>query len=408
MALSKEQFTNALKRLVLSRMRILMKHSFYGLLLMHTKFKVEEECETAYTDGDYIVFGYYFLEELSDEELDFVMMHEILHIVLRHCNRFGKKDDNLFNIACDIVVNSNILKSNNFDRKSITINKYGESIHKTPNGDEGFHYTAEEVFLLLEEKKEKYKNQNKAENSFDDHSKWTLLSDENEGDKADDENQKWLNRVLAAKAAVEKQLEGKGTTAGSIPASIERLYKELTESKVDWRTLLQNFIQEEVNDYSFTPPDKRFSEFDFFLPDFNDTDAKVSDILFMVDTSGSVTDEMLNQAISEIKGAIDQYNGKLSGYLGFFDTKVTDPKPFDSVDEMKKIAPIGGGGTSFHVIFNYVNDKMIENKPKCIVILTDGYAEFPSKDIIDIPVLWLINNNEVTPPWGTVARIKWE
>ena len=51
---SKEQFTNALKRLVLSRMRILMKHSFYGLLLMHTKFKVEEECETAYTDGDYV------------------------------------------------------------------------------------------------------------------------------------------------------------------------------------------------------------------------------------------------------------------------------------------------------------------------------------------------------------------
>ena len=256
-------------------------------------------------------------------------------------------------------------------------------------------------------KKEEHKNKNKADNSFDDHSKWTLLSDENEGDKADDENQKWLNRILAAKAAVEKQLEGKGTTAGAIPASIERLYKELTESRVDWRTLLQNFIQEEVNDYSFTPPDKRFSEFDFFLPDFNDTDVRVSDILFMVDTSGSVTDEMLNQAISEIKGAIDQYNGKLSGYLGFFDTKVTDPKPFDSVDEMKKIAPIGGGGTSFHVIFNYINDKMIENKPKCIVILTDGYAEFPSNDIIDIPVLWLINNNEVTPPWGTVARINW-
>ena len=179
---------------------------------MHTKLKVEEECETAYTDGESIVFGYHFLKELSDEELDFIMMHEILHIVLRHCSRYGDKDDDLFNIACDIVVNSNILKSNNFDRKSITTNKYGESIHKTPNGDEGFHYTAEEVFLLLEEKKEKYKNKNKAENSFDDHSKWTLLSDENEGDKADDENQKWLNRVLAAKAAVEKQLEGKGTT----------------------------------------------------------------------------------------------------------------------------------------------------------------------------------------------------
>ena len=49
----------------------------------------------------------------------------------------------------------------------------------------------------------------------------------------------------------------------------------------------------------------------------------------------------------------------------------------------------------------------MEEKPASIVILTDGAADFPPEKITnDIPVLWLINNNCVTPPWGKVARVK--
>ena len=49
----------------------------------------------------------------------------------------------------------------------------------------------------------------------------------------------------------------------------------------------------------------------------------------------------------------------------------------------------------------------MEDLPVSIVILTDGYAPFPEvSETMDIPVLWIINNEEVTPPWGRVARIK--
>ena len=42
-----------------------------------------------------------------------------------------------------------------------------------------------------------------------------------------------------------------------------------------------------------------------------------------------------------------------------------------------------------------------------IIILTDGYAPFPKEHLaMGIPVLWLLNNEEVKPPWGKVARIK--
>ena len=48
----------------------------------------------------------------------------------------------------------------------------------------------------------------------------------------------------------------------------------------------------------------------------------------------------------------------------------------------------------------------MEKPPASIIIMTDGFAPFPKESLAqDIPVLWLLNNETVTPPWGRVARI---
>ena len=50
---------------------------------------------------------------------------------------------------------------------------------------------------------------------------------------------------------------------------------------------------------------------------------------------------------------------------------------------------------------------MKDNLPASIIVLTDGYAEFPDESCaMDIPVLWLLNNEDITLPWGKVARIE--
>lgn len=149
MFMSEEKKKEYMKRLLLSRMRILCNNGFYGLLLMHMIYSIDENCETAATDGHRIFFGPKFLDELSDSELDFIMMHEILHVVLQHCIRRGDRDNEQFNIACDIVVNSNILWSENMNLKSITLKKYGESMHLAPDGKEGYEYTAEQIYGML-------------------------------------------------------------------------------------------------------------------------------------------------------------------------------------------------------------------------------------------------------------------
>lgn len=434
MVLSNELVKEYSKRLLLSRMRVLINNGFYGLLLMHMTLSLDETCKTAATDGKRIYFGTEFLKQLSDSEIDFIMMHEILHVALDHISRGKDLDQHLFNIACDIVINSNILYSNNMDLSKITLKEYGVAMHLAPNGDEGYKYTAEEVYQMLikdadkQDKKSAKSNDNKSSNSnnkannnsssgnnskqnntssstneniIDDHSRWS------DAEISDFDKESWIKKVADAACAI--SIQNASNNRGIVPLFAERLLKELKNPQTNWLTILNDFIQEEICDYSFSPPDYRYDDSPFYLPSFNDTENVISNVLFMIDTSASMSDKMVHQAYSEIKGAIDQFNGKLIGYLGFFDAQVVEPIKFTSEDEFKLIKAYGGGGTSFKVIFEYVKEFMSDDLPTCIIILTDGYAPFPNiEDTCNIPVLWIINNDKVTPPWGKLSRIKIE
>lgn len=425
MALSEGKVRDYIKRLLIARMRILCNHGFYGLLLMHMIYAIDENAETAYTDGERIAFGPDFLDDLSNEELDFVLMHEILHVVLQHCLRTRKDDPIRYNVAADIVVNSNIMLENGGKHSSITLSKYGESMHIAPGGKEGHLYTAEEVYEMLpptnkrrnsgqsgkpdrtsksgktdelDQTDESDQNGNSNQGSWDDHSHWGKFEEDSIL------RDKWIKHFADTCETI--SIRDSSKACGSLPLFAKRLMKELMGPQTDWRSILNEFIQEEINDYSFSPPDRRFQDSPFFLPDFNEKDDKVENILFMIDTSGSMSDCEITAAFSEIKGAIDQFNGKLQGWLGFFDAEVIKPKPFSNFEEFYVIRPEGGGGTSFHVIFEYVNQHMQDDPPISIIILTDGYAPFPEEEHAKgIPVLWLLNNKNIEPPWGKVARI---
>ena len=404
MQLSEDKQREYVGRLLKSRMRILLKNGFYGLLLMHMQFALDPGCKTAATDGRRIYFGPAFLDKLTDSELDFILMHEILHVVLQHCMRTGERDNFMFNVACDIVVNSNIMKSNNGDVKSITLHEFGESMHTAPDGKEGSEYSAEEVYALLKVKYRAPGNdfleaelKSSGKGTWDDHSHWGEVDDPSLSDV-------WRKRLLDAGEAI--SIRDPSNKRGLIPVCASRLIDELRNPQTDWRTILNEFVKEEITDYSFNPPDRRFDESPFFLPDYNEKEDRAEDILFMIDTSGSMSDDMLTTCFSEVRGAIDQFGGKLKGWLGFFDAAIVEPVPFESVEEFSVIKPKGGGGTNFDIIFKYVRDCMSGQLPAFIIILTDGYAPFPKEGAaMGIPVLWLIVGDDVTPPWGKVARV---
>ena len=400
MNISMEKAKELANRLLHSRMRILQEHGFFGLLLMHMVFNIDEGLKTAATDGERIFFNPSFLEGLSDVELDFIMMHEILHIVLGHIFRYENRDPERFNIACDIVVDSNIMLERGMTKPFIITN-FGPAMYIAPNGKKGYLYTAEQVYDMLPPQRNKRKK-SKSAGRFDVHERWKDTNDANK-DRAFIRDE-WLLRVRNAAMAIEIQNRSKHSGNGELMAS--RILKELRRSKINWREILINFIQDEICDYSFLPPDRRFDGGDFFLPDFNEKDEKVKNIWFAVDTSGSISNKDLAAAYNEIVSAIEQFNGHLEGTVSFFEGHITDPAPFSTVEDFMAIKPKGGGGTDFSVIFRYMNKNMKDELPSYIVIITDGYDDFPDeKEANGVPVLWLINNKVAQPPWGKVARM---
>lgn len=398
-------------KLMEAQTRLLSMDEF-GILLMYLDFVIDKKCESICTDGESIFVNPDFIDSLNEQELDYVLMHEILHIVLGHGVLLKEKNDKLFERACDILVNSILLRYFKGQEEKISLHGLVRA-HKAPNGIEGRLYTEEEIYEMLKnnliqhtyrlldfglfsQASQNIKNNYKP---WDNHS---LLKNMKENKYL---IECWEKRISEAFEIVEN--EGTNKEAGLKPILKDILIKKFDKPQTDWKSILNDFIQEDINDYSFSPPDRRYDNGDLFLPDYNQKDDTVENILFMIDTSGSMDEKAITAAYSEIKGAIDQFDGKLKGWLGFFDAAVVEPKPFENEDEFKIVKPKGGGGTSFHVIFEYVKDKMMSKLPSSIIIFTDGYASFPEEsDAMGVPVLWLIDNEDKTPPWGKVARFK--
>ena len=129
------------------------------------------------------------------------------------------------------------------------------------------------------------------------------------------------------------------------------------------------------------------------------------DIWVCIDTSGSVTEEELTCTMAEILDAMRQAG--LKGSISFFDSNITEPEPFESENDLKDLTAQGGGGTSFHIIFRYLKEKLYPNLPRAILIFTDGCARFPDeKEAFNVPVLWLIcKGGNADVPWGQVIQL---
>ena len=375
-------------RLTALRADLLNRYPFFGRLLLHLQFGYAA-CGTAYTDMRKVVFDPEFAACLSDEELRFVLLHELLHCVLHHCTRGRSLHHELYNIACDIVVNSIILEI--LCLPSFRVDGE-EAMHLAPNGREGREYAAEQVYEMLL-RGERLPLSGGAGGSFrDTHEPWADIDPA----QADDA---WEQHIRSA-----ARQAGSGS---GIPYGMRRYLREVEHCPTaNWRMLLQDFIRHDRSDFVFAYPDHRYQG-DVILPSFRENvyGERVDQLWFFVDTSGSISDEALSEAFLQIRQAMEQLDA-LSGQLAFFDSELSDFFPISSVEELYRLQPVGGGGTSFGPIFRALEGISPEELPVAIVILTDGCAAFPQEEAArGIPVLWVITDEGPEPPWGTVVRI---
>lgn len=405
MVLSNNSISKCIRRILLSRIRLLADKPFHGMLLMYLRVFLSEDGDEDKNvwvqDGNRLCFEPFFLIEARDRELDEAIvaaLEEFVEKVIKNEVESTEEDDESDDESGVKFANAVDGEDDDSDdgegkdEESVKKSKVGKRKNKSGKNSNDINQGNPD------------KIKKSAESGTDVSSK-----DNQSDDKCKDNSiekyirEKWLYRIKKSYETSQKMNKGHG----DCPALADRYFKELQKPQIDWRTILDEFIQEEVVDYSFMPPDYRMEDSDFFLPGFNDKDITLKNILFMIDASGSMSDEEITAAYSEIKGAMDQFDGKLEGLLGFFDAEVFEPVPFVDESELLNIRPHGGGGTRFDIIFDYVRENMSEQLPSSIVILTDGDAVYPEEKVtMDIPVLWVINNEYNDPPWGKVARIK--
>ena len=366
-------------RIIKARIEMLMSAPFFGNLATRLLLKdATEWCPTAATDGKYFYYNKHFISALSDQELVFLVGHEVLHCVYDHMDteRRGDRLPILWNIANDYVINADLIDAG-----------VGEEI-KIVQICHDWKYRgkiSEEVYDELFDEMEK--NGQIVETTLDMHIDREEGDDagsgegsegNTEGDGEGGKGNKGPEKYTAEEKEQIKQefqnavmQSAKAAGAGNLPSGVKRLLDHLLNPQLDWRELLAMQIQSVVkSDYTWMNPSRKGLNEGFYLPGL-DRETTI-DIAIALDMSGSIQDVMARDFLSEVKGIMDQYTD-FKIHLFCFDTEVHNPKVFTETDmgDFLEYELGGGGGTEFDCCFDFMKEQGIQ--PKKFVMFTDGY-----------------------------------
>ncbi len=383
-------------KLTTARVGLLLKAPFFGNMATRMKLiDASDWCPTAATNGRDFFYNKKFVEKLSVKKLEFLFGHEICHAVFDHFGRLGSRDRNLANIAQDFAVNQ-ILVDERIGDKITEVKICYDAKYR------GMAW--EEIYEDLYAKAEKIPMEDLLKqlgDVLDEH-----LKEEGEGQGEGDKDGKGRPRLSKEDAQKirdeikEAMIQSAAAAgAGKTPAGIQRMIKDLTEPKMNWREIIRQQIQSIVrNDYSFQRPNRKSQHTGAVLPGMiPDT---TIDVAIAIDMSGSIGMEDATVFLSEVKGIMDQYED-FNIQLWCFDTDVYNHVKIghDNSDELLSYEPQGGGGTSFEVNWEFMRDNDIQ--PKKFIMFTDGYpcGGWGEEDYCD--TLFIVKGNEqAEAPFG--------
>jgi len=407
----KEMREDVEDRIIVARVGLLLRHPFFGN--MATRLKIvcgDAWCPTAAVDGRNLYFNTQFFNALSNREIEFVIAHEILHCVFDHLMRREDRDALIYNIAADYIVN-NILVRDRIGEKPKIIDCYQDFKYE--------NWTSEEVYDEIKEKYDEEELKQLGE-LLDEHVDWGKDPGE-EGEEGpganangDGGNSKGQGRPTYSDEELRKIRDeikenmisaAQSAGAGNVPGGVERMLKELTDPKMNWREILRQQIQSTIrDDYTFSRPSRKGWHTGAILPGMNFQET--IDLCISIDMSGSIGNEQATDFLSEVKGIMDEYRD-YNIKLWCFDTNVYNEADFsaDGGDTLEDYEVTGGGGTDFMVNWQYMKDNDIV--PKKFLMFTDGYAwdSWGDEDYCD--TVFIIHSNRdknLQAPFGVTAH----
>jgi predicted metal-dependent peptidase len=391
---------DARERLITARIGLLLKHAFFGNLATRLQLiNADDWLTTAATDGLKLYYNSRFIMMLKPKEVEFLVAHEVMHVVYDHIGRRIDRDPEIWNIANDYTVNADLKK-----------HKVGEFITTVPCLYEKKYegWTSEDIYDDLMKNVQYINIDDLLDQMLDDH----LDGEGDDGEDGDgNEDRKGKGRPKMSESEREAMRQevkqailnaAQQAEAGSMPAGVERLIKQMTDPVMPWRELIQTNLTSAIkSDYTWMRPSRRSWHMDAIMPGMNP--GEEIDVDIYIDMSGSISNKQGMQFLSEVAGMMDAFDG-YNLRVTCFDTKCYNTQEFSS-ENMERIEEYelhGGGGTDFDCIFDDL--KEAGRVPNRLIVFTDGYPFGSWGDADYCDTTWVIHGDpNPNPPFGVYA-----
>ena len=359
-----------------ARAQLLLKQPFFGTLCLRLTPIETEDIPTAGTDGKRLLYNPKFFLNMTDQQRVGLLAHEVMHVVFMHMARLNERDHYLWNVAGDYVIN-------------LVVRDAGLQLPPTDLLDDKYaDMTTDEVYRKLQEDPDSQPQGGgeDGKESFGNCVQESSAINKNPGEFEAD------MRVAIKQAAEAAKAQGK------LPGSLETLLGDIVEPKVNWKERLARFLRNNnKSDYSWQKPNRRFIGQGLYLPSMYAP--SIEEIGVITDTSGSRTDEELNQDLSEISAMLIDANVDNVHFMQA-DTEVTAEETFTRESLPLKVTMQGRGGTAFGPAIAEMADK--HPNISCLIYLTDLEAsDFGTEP--HFPVVW-VSNYSTEAPYGEIIK----
>lgn len=202
-----------------------------------------------------------------------------------------------------------------------------------------------------------------------------------EPDSNTDDGSVDAGRANLIRQQVARDIQQASKSRGSIPGGWERWADEVVSPKVDWRKQLTIQVRRTtatvagLRDYTYSKPSRRSSAVPYLvLPAMRKP--RPPKVRIVLDTSGSVDDRKLAQALAEIATIVTRVAGHGGDAVEVISCDIAATTA-QAIRKVKDLSLVGGGGTDMRVGIAVA----AENKPRAdmIITMTDGETPWPSE-----------------------------
>ncbi len=351
---------------------------------------------TAATNGETVYYNEAFLASgfmKSERFAPRLNMHMVLHCLFRHLRKRRGRDAVLWDLACDVAVESVIDSLN-----SACLSQ------RTPPPKELFLsecrremkvLSAEGIYrMLLKARLPEYKIASLQRLfAMDDHSLWDL-DEKQEKERSERQDQKWQNEAGQAKTAMDSLLSEKGAGGENVREQLQISARD----DVDYRKFLRRFAAQreilhadtDAFDYIYyTYGLQHYGNMPLIEPPETREEKRIEDFVIAIDTSMSTSGVLVREFLASTYAILrsqDTFTRKLNIHILQCDDQVRSDEKITNLEQLKhymeNLPLTGGSATDFRPVFEYV-DKLVSagefKNLRGLLYFTDGMGIYPQK-----------------------------